>query len=184
VTATRRSTQPLPADGRGRWVGRLATLCAVALCMIAAAPAAHAVLRTRSGVSLIVAPVPTAAHPTPGPSNLTWSTGDGSPGRVTVTPDEAKETLVATGAEGSVPTPWVLAGHTYIFRLYSTVSGRHLLARLNVGHQAAAEVVAVPRKPRITSSLVDRLLQLLAFGSILALAGLTVMHIRETRHGG
>lgn len=90
---------------------------------------------------------------------------------------------MSTGAEGSVPTPWILAGHTYVFRLYSTVSGRRLLARLNVGY-AEAEVVALPRKPRITSSFVNRLLQLLAFASILSLAGLSIMHIKETRHGG
>lgn len=180
----RRSPRLLLTSLSGRRSGRFAAFCAVALCATAPLPTARASSGAGSGVALAVTPVPTAAHPTPGRSKLTWSTGDGSPGEVTVTPDGGKETLVVNEAEGSVPTPWVLAGHTYVFRLYSTASGRHLLARLEVGHQAAAEVVALPRKPRITSSLVDRLLQLFAFGSILALAGLTVMNVRETRHGG
>jgi hypothetical protein len=72
-----------------------------------------------------------------------------------------------------------------VFRLYSIVSGHRLLARLKVGQeQAPAELVAAPRKPRITSPVVNRLLQLLAFGSLVILALLAVMHVREVRRGG
>jgi hypothetical protein len=159
-------------------------LCALAVGATVGVPAAAAITRGGSGVVLTVAPVPTAAQPTPGTPQLTWSTGDGSPGEVTVAPAESREVLVASGGDGSVAVPWVSRGTVYTFRLYSTVGGRRLLARLLVGHQAAAEVIAIPRKPRITSPPVNRLLQLLGFASILTLALLAILHVREVERRG
>lgn len=163
---------------------RVLGLCALAACLLLcrAPSAAHA---AGAGVALTVSPVPTVAHPQTATPQVRWSTGDGSPGDVTVAPESGKEILVAAGSEGTVPAPWIAAGHLYVFRLYSTVAGQRLLARLNVGRQAAtAEVVALPRKPDITSGFVDRVLQVLAFASMLGLALLTVIHVREARRDG
>jgi hypothetical protein len=104
---------------------------------------------------------------------------------VTVSSAGSKEALFASGADGSAPAPWISVGRSYVFRLYSIISGHRLLARLKVGQEeAAAELVAVPQKPRSTSPVVNRLLQLLAFGSLVVLALLAAMHVREVRHGG
>jgi hypothetical protein len=135
-------------------------------------------------VILSVAPIPTLAHPDPGTPQVAWSTGDGSPGLVTVTPEGGTETLFAASSEGSSVAPWISAGRFYIFRLYSTVSGRRLLARFDVGHAAAAEIIAVPPRPRLTSPVVNRLLQMLSFTVLAVLMLLTVMYVREVRRGG
>jgi hypothetical protein len=164
--------------------GRLASvvICAALLCAIAPAQAAIA---ARGGVVLSVAPIPTAAHPKPGTPQVNWSTGDGSPGEVTVTPAESKEALFGTGADGSAPAPWISVGRSYVFRLYSIASGRRLLARLTVGRQQSpTEVVAVPPRPKITPSAVNRLLQILAIGSMFILAVFALMHLRELRRDG
>jgi hypothetical protein len=71
----------------------------------------------------------------------------------------------------------------YVFRLYSTSPRRILIARLKVG-QPAAEIVALPAKPKNTGPLVDRVLQLLSFCSIVFFAALAAMHIWEVRHDG
>lgn len=173
----------LGARPRVRAWAILATLsCAASFALpVFVAPAVGA----RGGVVLSVAPVPSAVHPKVATPQVTWSTGDGSPGEVTVTPAETKETLFGTGADGSAPAPWITVGHSYVFRLYSIVSGRRLLARLTVGRQQSpAEVVALPRKPKITPPAVNRLLQILAIGSILLLAAFAVAHARELRRDG
>lgn len=130
-------------------------------------------------VILSVAPVPRVGRPSPRAPEVTWATGDGSPGSVTVTPEGGSETLFASSSEGSAAAPWIVAGRSYVFKLYSTASGRRLLARLSVGHAAA--IIAVPPKPRITSPIVNRLLQLLSFAAIAVLTVLAAMYIRETR---
>jgi hypothetical protein len=133
---------------------------------------------------LTVAPVPTSAHPRTATPQVHWATGNGSPGEVTVTPEGAREILVAAGADGDVPAPWIAAGRVYTFRLYSTSAERRLIARLTVGRQAAAEILALPQKPRITSGVVNRLLQVLGLASLLGLALLALMHAREIRRSG
>ena len=69
----------------------------------------------------------------------------------------------------------------YVFRLYSLVSGRRLLAQLQVGHATTLKLLALPRAPASTSAFVDRVLQLLSFASVALLAVLTGMHVREVR---
>lgn len=159
----------------------------VAACatLLAGCASAHAATGAYRGVVLSVTPVPTAATPKPGTPQVTWSTGDGSPGEVTVTPEESKEALFGSGADGSAPAPWISPGRIYVFRLYSIVSGRRLLARLKVGEQQSpAEVVAVPQRPRITSAAINRLLQILAIGSVFLLALLVASYAREARRNG
>jgi hypothetical protein len=45
-------------------------------------------------------------------------------------------------------------------------------------------VIAPPQRPRITSSVVDRLLQILAYATVLTLVILAVLHVREVRRDG
>jgi hypothetical protein len=171
-----------PVVRRSSVLGRCVALCFVAACAASLIHCSESA--AAGGVTLPVSPVPTAAHPKTATPQVQWSTGDGSPGEVTVTPEGSKEILLALGGEGIAPAAWIEPGHVYVFRLYSTVAGRRLIARLSVGRQAAAEVVALPQKPRITSSFVDRVLQVLAFASLLGLALLALAHAREVRRGG
>lgn len=135
-------------------------------------------------VILSVSPIPKAGQRRSATPQVRWSTGDGSPGLVTVAPEGGKELPYASSAEGSGLAPWIAAGHLYIFRLYSIVSGRLLLARFKVGEAAAAEITALPPKPRNTPPAVDRLLQLLSFAVLGVLAMLTLAYVREVKHSG
>ena len=158
--------------------------CAIWVSLFQGVSSAQSSAPNPSRVELSVAPIPTAAHPSPGTPQVSWSTGDGSPGQVTVTPEGAKEVLFTSAPEGIASAPWIAPGRTYVFKLYSTISGRILLAQLKVGQAPALTVLAVPPSPRRTSALIDRLLQLFAFGSVVLLALLTTMHIREVRSDG
>jgi hypothetical protein len=89
----------------------------------------------------------------------------------------------AWGAEGAALAPWLSAGRAYVFRLYSIAPTRRLLARLQVNKTASLEVVALPRAPRATSPVENRLLELLSFGFIAFLALLAAMYVREVQHG-
>jgi hypothetical protein len=162
----------------------IAASCAMWVCLFQGVSLAQPSAYTATRVKLSVAPIPTTANPSPGTPQVSWSTGDGSPGQVTVTPEGAKEVLFTSASEGTASAPWIAPGHTYVFKLYSTTSGRRLLARLKVGHAPALTIVAIPTPPRRTSALVDRLLQIFAFGSVVLLALLTAMHVREARSDG
>jgi hypothetical protein len=135
------------------------------------------------GVVLAVAPIPTSARPTPGTPIVSWSTGDGSPGLVTVSVNGASESVFAASPEGSVQAPWIVAGRSYGFRLYSTAGGqRRVLARFKAGQQTAAEVIAPPPRPTITGGALNRGLQLAALGLVpflLILAGAAVREVRR-----
>jgi len=131
-------------------------------------------------VILSVAPVPTVADPSPGTPVVTWSTGDGSPGLVTVSANGGRETPFAAEAEGSAAAPWLAPRQKYVFRLYATGSGHRLLAELDVGHSAST-IVALPPHPRLTPPVVNRLLELLSLALVPAMAILAIMHAREVR---
>lgn len=109
---------------------------------------------------------------------MTWSTGNGSPGIVTV----GSEALVAWGTEGSSATSRLLANHVYLFRLYSLAPRRQLLAQLRVDKTASLEIVSLPQAPAMTSPVENRLLQLLPFGFVVVLLFLMIMYIREIRN--
>jgi hypothetical protein len=161
----------------------VAASCAMCLGLFQGVSLAQSGARARTGVLLSVAPLPTAANPAPGTPRVTWSTGDGSPGEVTVSSEGPKEVLFASASDGSAAAPWIAVGRSYVFRLYSTVSGRRLLARLKIGRAAALEVVALPQSPRSTSPVVDRLLQLLSFGALILLGLLSAIYVRDVRRG-
>jgi hypothetical protein len=158
---------------------RLLLFCVV-YCGSFAVPAAASI----GHVVLSVDPVPTTANPSPGTPQVRWSTGNGSPGLVTVAPDGAKEVLFASGPEGSASASWIAPGQSYVFRLYSLVSGRRLLARLKIGQNTAAEVVALPPSPKVTSAPIDRLLQVLSFAAVAILVLLAAVYLRDLRHDG
>jgi AhpD family alkylhydroperoxidase len=152
---------------------------ACVLCL--GAHAAVSAAQSGTKVQLSIAPIPTAADPSPGTPRVTWSTGDGSPGLVTV-----GAAVFASGPSGSAEAPWIAAGQVYEFRLYATGSGRRLLARLTIGTAAAAQtdVLAPPRSPRDTPAAVDRLLQMLPFAGLVAFGVLATSWLREVRRNG
>ena len=87
----------------------------------------------RTRVLLAVAPVPTATNAHTQTPQVTWATGNGSPGIVTVSTSGLKEAFFAWGTEGSALAPWLSPAHIYVFRLLlnrshspstSTPSGR------------------------------------------------------------
>lgn len=170
----------------GARLAMLGAICVVvAVCVSGFSPSRSAALTHAgllpSGVRLSVTPIPTLSHPSVGTPMVTWSTGDGSPGLVTVATIGTRETLFAEAPDGTEAAPWIAPGRVYVFRLYSIVSGRRLLARLAVGRASAAQIVAAPPHPRITSPLVDRLLQLLSFAALCLLGVLGVLYVRELR---
>lgn len=161
----------------------LATAYVCCLCLCPGFALAQPDAASRTGILLSVAPLPTAATPSIGPPQVTWSTGDGSPGIVTVKSSGLGERFFAYSPEGSAPAPWLSFYHTYIFQLYSIAPKRRLLARLRVDRTASLEVVGRPQAPNMTSPAEDRLLQLLPFTYAVLLTVLAAMYIREARRG-
>jgi hypothetical protein len=98
---------------------------------------------------------------------------------VTVSASGGKETLFASGPDGTAAAPWIAPGFVYVFRLYSLMPGHRLLARLQIGRATQLQVLAPPEPPKLTSPLVNRLLQILSFASVALLAILAAMHIKE-----
>ncbi len=133
---------------------------------------------------LSVAPVPTATGPAPGTPEVKWSTGNGSPGNVTVQSKNMKETVFAFGPEGMSAAPWIAAGQVYLFRLYSIGSGRRLLARLTVGRGEPLSVVALAPAPRTTPAALNRVLQLVPFAWIAMFALLAAFYGRDLLRRG
>jgi len=80
-----------------------------------------------SHVLLTVAPIPTRSMPHPGTPLVRWSTGNGSPGRVTVEEGDGPERLFAIAAAGSAGAPWIQPDSSYVFRLYSIGARTRLL---------------------------------------------------------
>lgn len=159
-----------------------AAICCCCMCMYIAPDTCLAQPDTHLGILLSVTPLPTAANPSTGTPQVTWSTGNGSPGIVTVNSGGPKETFFAWGTEGSSSAPWLSANQAYVFRLYSIAPRRRLLARLRVDKTASLEVVGLPQAPAMTSPVENRLLQLLPFGFTAVLALLATMYIREVRN--
>jgi hypothetical protein len=151
-------------------------------CWLGASPSMAAARASGEGsVALSISPVPTLAHPTTATPQVAWSTGNGSPGLVTVTAAQGRETLFTTGPDGTASAPWIVPGREYVFRLYSTVGGRHLLAAVKVGRTVISTVLAPPSKPTLTPAAVNRLLQLLPFFALVLVAVLTARYALELR---
>jgi hypothetical protein len=159
----------------------MSVACTLSLGLACAVSFAQSIPTASTQPQLSVAPIPTAADPSPGTPQVTWATGNGSPGQVTVSSGQMKETLFAVGPEGSNPAPWISARQRYIFRLYSLDSGRRLIARLAVGQNEPLDVVMPAQTPRMTSPFVNRLLQVLPYGFVALLTLLTALYLRDLR---
>src|SRR5262249_33856651 len=110
--------------------------------------------------------VPPEEGPT-GTTTVTWSTGDGSAGRVYVSVNGRPETLFAGDSSGSQDASWIAPGSTYEFRLYGEGEPRRLLAQVEVG-QGVGRMNAVAFAAAHYAFLL-----LLAFASYLVGLGLT-----------
>ena len=77
-------------------------------------------------------PNPVPGRSDKGRTQVSWDTGDGSPGQVYVAVDGGAEVLFAGGASGSQPANWISTGSTYEFRLYRGTERAELLGRVRV----------------------------------------------------
>jgi hypothetical protein len=91
----------------------------------AASPAAPSATITAS-------PNPVTTGEGSGTTTITWNTGDGTTGQVYVSEDGAAEALFTAGPTGSTPAPWIRAGKTFEFRLYSGTEHAKMLAKTQV----------------------------------------------------
>jgi hypothetical protein len=82
--------------------------------------------------SLTASPNPVPAGFRLGRTEVSWDTGDGSPGRVTVSVDGSQETLFAAGARGSSRADWIDSGADYRFRLYRDGTAHDPVASVTV----------------------------------------------------
>jgi hypothetical protein len=152
------------------------------LCLVTGDALAAQNIAGDTGVVLFVTPTPKQTQSPPTTPELTWSTGNGSPGIVTLMSAGFKEFVIGFGSEEANPVPLLAGVKAYELRLYSTAPKRKLLARLRADRGATVEIVGRPLAPRQTSPVVDRILQLTAFGWIavgVLLASLFVIEIRR-----
>lgn len=144
----------------------LFTLC-LGICLLVSlvptATAAQGPDRRDRAVSLAIVHNPNPAVAATEPLQVTWSTGDGSPGAVMASTPGGPETLFAYGPEGSARPPVVGARSSYVLTLVSTAPRRRALARLRVGARSKLELFAQPLLPRTSPATVDLLLEILGF---------------------
>jgi hypothetical protein len=155
----------------------------VCLCVLTGSALAEPHIAVNAGIVLSVTPIPNQTKPSLETPQVTWSTGNGSPGNVTITSDSPKEMVIAYGSEGTNQEPWLASVKTYVLRLYSIAPRRKLLARLRVGRETKLEVVGRPLAPKETSPAIDRILQLVSIGWIAVGVLLASMFVIETRRG-
>lgn len=89
-------------------------------------------MRAQSAALLGATPNPVPDGVGAGATTISWSTGDGSPGRIYVSVDRGPEQLFAGGPEGSQDAAWIGTGTTYEFRLYSGMERTTPVAVVNV----------------------------------------------------
>jgi hypothetical protein len=87
----------------------------------------------KSAATITATPNPVPAETVFGTSTISWDTGDGTIGQVYVAEGIGAEKLFADGQpRGSLDAPWIGAGATYVFRLYSGTEHKNLLASVKV----------------------------------------------------
>jgi hypothetical protein len=146
--------------------GLLLRLCSgicLLLSLVPTATAAQGPDRRDRAVSLAIVHNPNPAAAATEPLQVTWSTGDGSPGAVIASTPGGPETLFPTGPEGSARPPAVGAGSSYVLTLVSIAPRRRALARLRVGPRSRLELLTQPLLPRTSPAAVDLLLEILGF---------------------
>jgi hypothetical protein len=97
-----------------------------------AAPEPEPVVAASSKATIEAKPNPVPASASQGSTEITWNTGEGSPGQVWVSQDGAAEQLFSEGDEGTKAATWIQAGSTYEFRLYAGTNRKQLLAKVSV----------------------------------------------------
>jgi hypothetical protein len=75
---------------------------------------------TKVAPTLSACPNPVAPGAGLGTTAISWDTGDGTIGNLCVSMNGGKESLVATGRQGSVAVNWIATGSSYEFRLYNS----------------------------------------------------------------
>lgn len=92
---------------------------------------------TPSNASITATPNPVPAGIELDTTTITWDTGDGSEGLVSVAENGAEEKPFARGSRGSQEAPWIRTGVTYEFRLYagSSQSAPRASVRVSRGDQ-------------------------------------------------
>ena len=100
----------------------LVPLLLLALAATAAAP------RAAAAATLTATPNPVFAPAGVGMTTLIWDATDAGFGQIWVSVDSGPDMLVASGASGTQPVPWILGGHSYLFRLYAGAAHSTVLA--------------------------------------------------------
>jgi hypothetical protein len=77
-------------------------------------------------------PNPVPAGEGAGKTMINWQLSGGAVGEVYLVTDGSAETLFARGANGPAEAPWITAGSTYEFRLYSETDRKVPLAKVIV----------------------------------------------------
>ncbi len=90
------------------------------------------------------APNPIPAGAAPGETTVTWTTGNGTEGRVKVSTDGGLERTVAAGPKGTLPVNWISGSSMYEFRLYTATVPSTLLARVSVSRAPADSIPHTP----------------------------------------
>lgn len=75
---------------------------------------------TKAASTLSACPNPVPAGDKVGKTVISWTTGDGRPGKVWVSVNGEKESLFAIAQRGVASADWIRTGSTYEFRLYDS----------------------------------------------------------------
>jgi hypothetical protein len=95
-------------------------------------PASSPIAVNSSGASLTADPNPVPAGEGAGKTIINWQLSDGAVGEIYLMTDGSPETLFARGSNGPAEAPWIMAGSTYEFRLYSGTDHKALLGKVTV----------------------------------------------------
>jgi hypothetical protein len=124
--------QPTPPGEKRWWI-----VAVLLLVLVACGPTQSTgttSVKPQGGATIAAEPNPVPAGNDLGSTTINWRTGDGTSGQVYVAEDGGAENLFASGPEGSESAPWIRAGSTYEFRLYSGSAHTTQLASVKVTH--------------------------------------------------
>ena len=79
-----------------------------------------AVTKIAPTLTLSASPNPVPAGKAVGRTTISWSTADGTTGKIYVSSNGGQESLVAVGPQGSAAANWICNGFSYEFRLYNS----------------------------------------------------------------
>lgn len=90
-----------------------------------------------------------------GSTTISWSTGSAVVGQVYVSTNGGPDVMVSQGSQGLAFAPWIVEGHTYVFRLYQGTERSVVLDKTTVTGlpSAAAALSASPNPVPISSGV-------------------------------